>query len=75
VLTDKNMVCIFVGRPTNICIFDGFLAIFDGFWPMKISYFLVAHKEEENIRDMILRNNPILIHYEYVHIIFFYRWN
>jgi hypothetical protein len=32
---------IFVGRPTNIYIFDGFLAFFDGFWPMKLSYFLV----------------------------------
>jgi hypothetical protein len=34
---------IFVGRPTNIYIFDGFLAILDGFWPMKLSYFLVVY--------------------------------
>jgi hypothetical protein len=33
---------IFVGRPTNIYIFYGFLAIFDSFWPTKLSYFLVV---------------------------------
>jgi hypothetical protein len=33
---------IFVGRPTNIYIFDGFLAIFGDFWPTKISYFVVV---------------------------------
>jgi hypothetical protein len=33
---------IFVGLSTNIYIFDGFLAIFDGFWPSKLSYFLVV---------------------------------
>jgi hypothetical protein len=31
---------IFVSRPSNIYIFDGFLAIFNGFWPIKLSYFL-----------------------------------
>jgi hypothetical protein len=33
---------IFIDRPTKIYIFDGFLAIFDGFWPTKLSYFLVV---------------------------------
>jgi hypothetical protein len=33
---------IFFGRPTNIYISDGLVAIFYGFWPMKIDYILVV---------------------------------